>query len=391
MAKEKVKEIKHQNKSYIYYSMNGKVLRLSTGINWDDRLKNQKVITSTKKKVSDLVDKYIIENGYKPSVDYIRNKIKEKEVSKGKFFLDNFDDFFQKKKSRIRPSSLKDYTSFKNSLFDYQKFFKMKISFDDITESFVGKYKDFLYSEERPDDAETNGGLNDPTVAKRITSLKAYIKFLEENEIFNFPVKVKAYKPPQGYKKRIVYVNTKEVGKLLGLDLSGNLEKVRDIFVFGCMTSLRYSDIISLTDIDIKKGGLIDKMSQKGTSGETYKVYMNEVALKIWDKYNHNLNHFSNQIFNRLIKTICRDSKLFEDTIDDFKYVDGKRIVEKKPRWTLISSHTSRRSFISNSIIAGIPLNAIMEMSSHKKIATLEKYIAEFGQRDNKLPNLLIP
>lgn len=45
------------------------------------------------------------------------------------------------------------------------------------------------------------------------------------------------------------------------------------------------------------------------------------------------------------------------------------------PKFKLIASHTGRRTFITNAILAGIPLPVIQKITGHRKLSTLQKYV----------------
>jgi site-specific recombinase XerD len=379
-----IKEIKHQERVYIYYSKNREILRYATGVKWSERNKNNEVISSILSKMQSIVKDYVLKrNGEEPSVDYVKNKMKEKQLGKANIFYENIDLFIAEKSEKIKKQSVKDFISFQHSISDYETDRNKKLTFDDITIKFINDYVDFLVSTKRKKDAITRGGLNDNTVSKRLDVLKSYMKWIEEYEIYEFPLKVKNYKPIQKFQIKIVHLSLDELRSLQKLKLTGKYKKVRDIFLFGAMTSLRYSDIVSLTEDDIQE---IDgeyrmvKTAIKSRQGkEQYVQTLNDTAVKIWNEYEHNLNHYSNQKFNLYLKEFCRDSELFNEEITVPSFKGGVKVVVKIPKWQMISSHTGRRSFITNTISEGITIKEIMEMTSHTKIDTLIMYINKTG------------
>lgn len=378
-----IKEIKHQERSYIYYSRDGKILRYPTGVKWSERNKNNDIISSTLSKMGTIVRDYLIKTGEQPSVEYVKNKMKERLLGKSNIFYDNIDNFIKDKSERIKKQSVKDFISFQHSMDDYQKDRNRVLTYDDITISFINDFTEFLSSDKRRKDAITRGGLNDNTICKRIDCLKSYMKFIEENEIYIFPLKVKNHKSVNKFPTKIVHLDIDELRSLYKLELVGKYERVRDIFIFASMTSLRYSDVITLTDDDIQ---IIEgeyrmvKTAVKSKDGkQQYVETLNDVAVEIWNKYEHNLNLYSNQKFNLYLKELCRDSELFNEEITVPSYSNGKRIVKKLPKWDLISSHTGRRSFITNMITMGISIKEIMAATSHTQLDTLVKYINKGG------------
>jgi integrase len=53
----------------------------------------------------------------------------------------------------------------------------------------------------------------------------------------------------------------------------------------------------------------------------------------------------------------------------------NKDIVEVKPKYAWITSHTCRRSFCTNEFLAGTPVELIMKISGHKSMKDFYKYI----------------
>ena len=378
-----IKEIKHQDRSYIYYSKNRDILRYPTKVKWSERNKNMEVIASLITKMQTIVKDYVLKTGDEPSVEYVRNKMKEKQLGKANVFADNIELFLEEKKDKIKKQSLKDFKSFQHSIMDFEKAKNKTLTFDDVNIKFINEYCEFLADPKRRKDAITRGGLNDNTISKRVDVLKAYMKFIEENELYEFPLKVHNHKPVHKYPIKIVHLDLNELRELMNLELTGKYKVVRDIFIFGAMTSLRYSDVVSLTDDDIQEEDgeyRMVKVAIKSRQGkEQYVQTLNDTAVKIWNDYDHNLNRYSNQKFNLYLKELCRDSGKFDTLITVPSFRNGVKVVEKVPKWSLISSHTGRRSFITNMISKGVTVKELMSATSHTKIDTLVKYIDKGG------------
>jgi len=373
----------HQKKVYISYSRYGKVYRRPTPVKWSERntINGSMIVAAEKERVQQVITDFIKLHGSQPTRDYVKNKLNEKQLKKSDVFLDFFDDFIEEKEKDVKPSSLKDYTSWKNSLVDYQSYYKITLTFDNINIDFGRKWIDFLLSTDRPKDAKTKGGMNDTTISKRITSFRNYMKWIESNEIFQFDKKIKEYKPIQNYATDIIHLSMDEQKQLYELNkLSPKLEMARDIFIFACMTSLRYSDILTLEPRHISPEYKVVKKSEKGRKGEKYVLFLNKYAIEIWEKYDKNLNRFYSQKFNKLIKEVCIIGNLFQEPISKIVIRNGVEVeLEPVPKYKLITSHTARRSFITNQIEKGTSLNKLMEMTSHTKIDTLVKYIHKSG------------
>jgi integrase len=64
-------------------------------------------------------------------------------------------------------------------------------------------------------------------------------------------------------------------------------------------------------------------------------------------------------------------------------------VIETKPKYEWITSHTCRRSFCTNEFLAGTPVESIMKISGHKSVKDFYKYIRitpeEAGQKIKEL------
>lgn len=380
-----IKEIKHRDKVYIYYSRDGEILRQPTGVSWDERNKNKDIISSLQSRIQQIVKDYILShNGEQPSITFVRNKLKEKQLGRANVFAENIEIFLSSKKDTLKPQSAKDFKSFQLSIDDYQTIRKITLTFDDVTIPFINDYVEFLASPERPKSSKSKGSLNDNTISKRIDALRNYMKWIEENEIYVFPLKVKNYKPVTRYPIKIVSISIEEQRSLKGLKLDGTEAMVRDLFLFSCATSLRYSDLITLTEDDVYYDAVTGeyrmvKKAQKGKHGEEYVQTLNSTAVEIWKKYDFNFNRLSNQKFNLNLKKICKDSELFDEIITIPVYRNKKKEVLRIPKWRLVGSHTGRRSAITNHITAGTSIKELMAITSHTRLETLIKYLNKGG------------
>ena len=96
----------------------------------------------------------------------------------------------------------------------------------------------------------------------------------------------------------------------------------------------------------------------------------------------------SNPDFNYYIKEVGRVAGFLQPV--KHSYLKGnKNIVETKPKYQLITSHTCRRSFCTNEFLAGTPVELIMKISGHKSLKDFYKYIKiapeQAGQRIKEL------
>lgn len=177
-----------------------------------------------------------------------------------------------------------------------------------------------------------------------------------------------------------IYLTTDEVENIHNLKIKDNSSIARDLFVIGCCTGLRYSDYSKLTATNIQNGSITIKTQKTGA-----KVILpvHWMVKEILSRHNDSLPRFelSQQNFNKVIKTIAKKAGInSEVTIERMQGND--RIRKKVKKYSLVSSHTARRSFATNMYLAGIPTAKIMLCTGHQTESSFFKYI-RIGKQEN--------
>lgn len=154
--------------------------------------------------------------------------------------------------------------------------------------------------------------------------------------------------------------------------LTRKQERIRDLFIVGCLTGLRYSDYSNL-DINDIQGDKIIKVTKK-TNKKVY-IPIHDYVREIFIKYDYDLKFgICNQHFNRYLKRICKLIGFDEDIT--YSYHRGNKLVtETRKKWELISSHTARRSAVTNMLQTGrIKPFEIMPITGHTTEKSLFGY-----------------
>lgn len=150
-------------------------------------------------------------------------------------------------------------------------------------------------------------------------------------------------------------------------------EKIRDLFVIGCLTGLRYSDYSTLTK-DNFQNGFIVKRTRK--TNVTVKIPMHDYVKEIIEKYDRQIpGGYNIQYFNAYLKVIAQEIGLTDPVTYCYTRGGELRTVTKE-KWQLISSHTARRSAATNMYLTGRmkPLE-IMRITGHKSESCFFRYI----------------
>lgn len=155
-----------------------------------------------------------------------------------------------------------------------------------------------------------------------------------------------------------VYLTNEEVTKIAELPLCGIHAVARDVFIVGCHTGMRFSDYSKLSMNDITDG-VIHVITQKCKTPVDIPAHPR--VLKILQKYDGVLPSITPQRFNLYIKDICKEAGINESIL-----VRKGGQHTRYQKWELVSSHTARRTGLTNMYKAGIPTYRCMMISGHK-------------------------
>jgi integrase len=187
-----------------------------------------------------------------------------------------------------------------------------------------------------------------------------------------------------------IYLTAKEITRIRTTDLSEStkLEKIRDRFVVGCSTGLRFSDLVRLQPSNFNTEDKILRVKTQKTDTLVY-IPLSPDTLNICKKYNYQLPHISNSTFNAQLKEIGRRAGLLEE-VELMESKGNRKTRVAVPKFQLITSHTARRSFATNAFLAHVPNLSIMQITGHSTEKAFMKYIRISGE-DNARRLLMHP
>ncbi len=289
----------------------------------------------------------------------------------------------------IAPSTIKTYITLKHILKDYEVKNKVTLTFEAIDNVFFDKFLDYLQ-------ATKKYKMN--TIYKHIRNLKTFMRESFENEVHtNMKFASKKFSA-KTETTTAIYLNEMELLEIYKLNLTDkpSYERVRDLFIIGCHTGLRFSDLhqIIKSNITIDADGDTFLQIDQTKTGKPVIIPLSDVVLEIIKKYNSELPPpISSQKSNAYIKEICKDLPS-QTKMEKIEYTkEGKKQSELIERYKLISSHTARRSFATNSLKLGHNVTDIMAITGHSTEKNFYKYIRskpidkakQFKLRDREL------
>lgn len=283
-------------------------------------------------------------------------------------YFDHFIYLFENgmRSTPVKPATIQIYRKTLDHLRNFEKKNNTQLEFAGIDQVFYASFLGYLRNDLH---------LSVNTIGKQIKTLKTVLRHaLEAKKHSNRDFESKSFKTLKEDADTI-YLTIDELEKIENLDLSQNLtlDKVRDAFLVGCYTGLRFSDY---SDIRIEniKDGFIKKVIIKG--GKPVTIPLHEVINRILAKYKGSAPPIiSNQRSNKYLKEICKLIPELTQEIEIKLQIKGTATLTKVPKFLLVGTHTARRSFATNSYKAGIPSITIMAITGHKSEKVFLNYI----------------
>lgn len=171
------------------------------------------------------------------------------------------------------------------------------------------------------------------------------------------------------------YLNEDEIEQIFNYDLSDNdrLDKIRDLFITGLWTGLRISDLKRINSFDISNNRI--KIVETEKTNSFIEIPIHPQLKQIIEKREGVLPEISDQKFNLYVKELCELVGIDEVIIGGLKNSETNR-KEKGyyPKYKLITSHTCRRSFVSNHY-GKLDDKTIMAITGHKSHSQFLDYV----------------
>lgn len=315
----------------------------------------------------------ILNLDYKPDKASFKQMVMseiEGTSSNTKTFKDFLNYFLDNAKNNLNESTIRQYKSSIKTFIEFENHLAIELQFSSFNMELYDSLLDYYYNVRKN---------SNNTIGNRIKHLKAILNYAHnrgyiKNRIFD------SYTKPSSETDDI-YLTFDECAKIESLNLDNKAdETVRDLFLVGCETGLRFEDYSNLTKSNFKDG-LLTVITKKTKQRVTIPV--SKVLARLLDKYNLRLpNLKSNTIFNRKIKTICGKAGIDVKTTLK-KDINGTMKDISKPKNEWVSSHTARRSFATNYYMeTDTHIYDLMCITGHKT----EKQFLNYIKKNKKEP-----
>lgn len=235
---------------------------------------------------------------------------------------------------------------------------------------------------------------------KYLVTLRALVGYAYTDGIHNNDRATKCFskkKIEERDKAAEIYLTEAELQALYEMPLNGLNDQVRDIFLVGCYTCQRVSDYNNISKDSFTttaKGTPIIRLIQQKTRTEVKIPIMNPNLQAICEKYNYNIPSVIDVMINRYIKQILKELSEKVSSLalkvptkltmkQKQNLANGKIEIEHNdngevvmPRYNCVTTHTARRSGITNMYLSHkYTIVQMMHVSGHKTQKTFMDYI----------------
>lgn len=264
-------------------------------------------------------------------------------------------------------------------------------SFDVFNESFKDKFTYWAYHIARP-----GRGYSRNSVCATFSILKIWLNAAMKEGLLNtdfhksLPTKEHTEKKIALTEDDITALYNLDIPKLMkdGLvDPKSTMEVSRDLFVIGCWTGLRRTDLNRINEalFDFTKNTLT---IQTQKTEATVTIPLHPYVRALYAKYNGKFPRLVDKSkSNAHLKELGRLAGL-NDMVQQSQSVCGTSVTKKYLKYQCIGFHTARRTFATNLYLKGMPTLAIMSMTGHTTEANFLKYIKvekeEYAERNQE-------
>lgn len=219
-------------------------------------------------------------------------------------------------------------------------------NFTDLTIENIERFDRFLRQEDPTRSQVTIHGYH-----KRLKPyvIEAYkLQYIENNPYDRFD-------DVRGTSKEREPLTKTELEQLRTMELSGKLDRVRDLFIFSAYTGLAFADLCLFRfDLDVvENGGMYFISGERLKTKTKFYTPILPPAMAVLDKYLYDLPTISMQKYN------------------DYLHVLEEKMGLRKP----LTSHIARHTFATTVTLANdVPMESVSKMLGHKHLSTTQIY-----------------
>jgi integrase len=193
--------------------------------------------------------------------------------------------------------------------------------------------------------------------------------------------------------KEVIWLEEDELEKIeMCQPEQKHLKRTKKLFLFMIFTGQRYGDYKNLKKrhIVVNPDGMMDWELYQRKGSKTTKIIiplidraidiLKEFGFDEADIDDYLLPVPCNQFLNRQIKDLCEFAGI-DSPITIIKTVGNQRIEENFKKFEVVSCHTSRKTWVSLSMVHGLGMEYITSVTGHQQIKTLKKHYLGLSEK----------
>ncbi|NDP28670.1 MAG: tyrosine-type recombinase/integrase [Flavobacterium sp.] len=286
-------------------------------------------------------------------------------ATKKNIFFDAYDEFTAERiKDNVwAGTTVKRYKNIKNILKKFEKEKKFTLTFSKIDKTFHREFTSYCMGD--------LGHINN-TYSRNLGLFKTFMFWAKDkkytyNDAFIGFVKVKRVITNQ------IALTLEDINNLLSHDFeSKKLERVRDVFVFACVTGMRFGELASISRSNVTDKYIILK-EEKDETKEAREIPLTNISRYILVKYDYQLPLIANQKHNEYIKDVFKELE-YTQMVQKITTNRKENIKLDLEFYKRMSTHTARRTFITLMKRQGKSDKLIASITGHTDMKTLNAY-----------------
>lgn len=197
----------------------------------------------------------------------------------------------------------------------------------ELSPDIISKFERYLLEKKK---------LSDGTHGKVMKHLRWFLKWLEI-DVSGIRLRTE--------RKEIIALSMDELSKLESVDVSFSreMQKSKDLFLLGCYTGLRISDLKRINHTNSRNGLITLKLLK---NDRLVKIPITSDVVRILNKYDQRAPKINEQTLNQCIKKVCEKAGI-TDELSVEATRGGQKVTTTAPKYSLITSHLAGKTFIS--------------------------------------------
>jgi site-specific recombinase XerD len=279
-------------------------------------------------------------------------------------FFDVFEEYLEYGRKTKSEETVTKWKTVRKHLLGFQESLSEPLTFHQLDQSIYDELIYYLNSKE----------LANNTIGRLIRFIKSFLQWAIDRKYHNNHDFVKW----KGFSEEadLTFMTEEELFHFYQYPFERGtpLYNVRENHCFRCFTGMRFSDTreMDISEIDIEKK-LVRKTIYK-TGDRNHIFPLSKYALDILKRNDLDLHVYNSSKENELLKEAAKVAGL-DRSVKRMIRRGSNRDITIKPLHEVIATHMGKRTFITLSLMRGVPERVILKIVGNKDYKSIEPYI----------------